>query len=1013
MKRLSLMLIMLFLGITLVTGQTLIKGSVIDETDSAPLVGASVVAKGTTAGTVTDVDGSFSLEVPKDVQSIVISFVGYVAKEVAIGNTTQFSIKLERDAEVLGDVVVVGYGTQTKKELTGSVSKVSGDVISRLPVAGVDQALQGQAAGVQVTTNSGTPGGGVSIRVRGPSSITAGNQPLYVIDGIPINTGNYAQLGVGGQGTNALADLNPTDIASIEVLKDAAAASIYGSRASNGVVLITTKRGKSGRSKISLNSYYGTQEAWRRIEPQTGQEHIGTINESRRNVGLAPLYSATDSTNAANTNWQSEILQTAPMSNTDLSFEGGTERLQYRVSGSYFNQQGIIRGSAFDRISVRANVDNRLTDKLKLSFSSSYSRSLSNRINNDNNIYGVLSAAFLVGGHIPVRNADGTYARDPLSSVENPLLSALEPTFEAPTQRTLANASLEYEITNGLTLRSNVGADIINYREFRFTPSFAAAAAGVRGQAFETFFNDVNLINENLLFYKKNFGKFKTDLVLGLSFQKDRSESLFAQGENFPGNTIKTLNASSVKRDIQSNRDLWGINSQFARVNFSYDGRYILSGSVRRDGSSRFGADQRYGVFPGLSAAWVISEEGFLKNNKTISFLKLKGGWGLRGNSNIANLASRALISAGANYNQIAGLTPTQLGNLDLTWEEREDITAGIEVGLLRDRISLEVEAYRAKTNQLLLNRPLVFTSGYAGINQNVGGMENNGLDFRVAARIVENKNFSWSLSVNASTYKNKITDLVNEFAAGFASWVDTGYALGAFRGYRVEKIFQTQDEINALNTAAREKTKVPTAVYQSTATRPGDIMFVDLNGDGVITSADQEVIGDANPSWFGGITNDFNIFGVDISFFFQYNIGNEIYNNTRGFSEGMNGVFGQFASVRNRWTPTNTGTDIPRAAWGDPNNNRRTSTRFLEDGSYARLKNLTIGYSIPKSITSKLRLSNLRIYYSGQNLLTFTNYKGLDPEISTFGETNTAPGTDFLTFPQARVNTFGINVSF
>jgi TonB-dependent starch-binding outer membrane protein SusC len=1012
MKKFTFIIALLMAVVFTVSAQQ-IKGTVKDNSDGTPLVGASVVAKGTTTGSVTDANGAFEFTLPNGATTLVVSFVGYVNKEVAINGQTTFDIVAESDANVLSDVVVVGYGTQSKKELTGSVSRVSGESIGKLPVTGIDQALQGQAAGVQVTTNSGTPGGGVSIRIRGASSITASNQPLYVIDGVPINTGNYAQLGVGGQGTNAISDLNPSDIESIEILKDAAAAAIYGSRGSNGVVLVTTKRGKAGKSKISLNSYYGVQETNKRIDVQTGQEHIGTINEARRNVGLAPIYSSADSTGASNTNWQNEIFRTAPMSNTDLSFEGGTERLQYRISGSYFDQKGIVIGSSFNRMSVRANVDNRLTDKLKLTFSSSYSKSMSNRLNNDNNIYGVVSAAALLGGHIPVRNADGTYARDPNSSVDNPVSAALDPIFEAPTQRLVANASLEWEIAEGLTVRSNIGADLIGYREFRFYPSTSPAASGVRGQGFETLFNDQNLINENLLFYKKNFGDFKTDLVLGLSFQKDDLETVFTQGENFPGNTVKTLNATSVKKDIQSTRESWGINSQFARLNFGYAGRYILSGSVRRDGASRFGKDNRYGIFPGVSAAWVISEESFLKNNKTLSTLKIKGGWGVRGNSSIGNFASRSLIGAGFNYNQISGLAPTQLGNDDLTWEQREDLSAGIELGLFKNKVTLDVEVFDAKTNALLLNRPLPFTSGFASISQNVGKMTNRGLDIKLSADIIDKANFSWSASVNVSTNKNRVTDIVNEFAAGFASWVDTGYALGSFRGYKVESIFQTQAEIDAVNQTAKEKTGRTTAVYQATGTRPGDIKFVDINGDGTITSVDQDIIGDANPTWFGGITNSFKIYGVDLSFFFQFNQGNQIYNNTRAFSEGMNSVFGQFASVRNRWTPTNTTTTLPRAAWGDPNNNRRTSTRFLEDGSYMRLKNINIGYSLPSSIISKLKLSNLRIYYSGQNLLTFTKYSGLDPELSTFGETNTAPGTDFLTFPQARTHTFGLNVSF
>lgn len=430
-------------------------------------------------------------------------------------------------------------------------------------------------------------------------------------------------------------------------------------------------------------------------------------------------------------------------------------------------------------------------------------------------------------------------------------------------------------------------------------------------------------------------------------------------------------------------------------------------------------------MFPSASVAWRISEEGFLQDNGLISELKLRASWGVRGNQELSaipgallggNFQSLSLISAGFNYNQTAGLAPNQLGNPDLTWEEREDIDLGLDLGLFNDRLTITVEAYQGTTNELLLNRPLVFTSGYANITENIGSVRNTGMDFSITSANIQTEKFSWTTNLNFSFFKNEVLKLAGTpFAAGFASWVEEGQPLGAFRGYEVVKIFQNQGEIDALNAKAKEMSGSSSAVYQSTATRPGDIMFADLNGDGLVTSTDQKIIGDANPDFFGGITNNLAGFGFDLSFFFQFQFGNEIWNNTRAFAEGMNGQFGQFATVRNRWTTSNPTEDIryPRAINGDPNNNRRTSDRFLEDGSYVRLKNISLGYTLPESLTKKIGLSKLRIYATGQNLITITDYSGFDPEVSTFGETNTAPGTDFLTFPQARIVLFGLNVGF
>lgn len=1023
MKKRSLVLMLVVCSVMTLFAQRTITGKVTDA-NNEPLIGATVLAEGTSAGTATGVDGTFSIDVPDGAGILVISYTGFSTRRITLTNANNYDVTMESDVTILQDVVVVGYGTASRKELTGSVSKVSGETIARLPVTSTDQALQGQAPGVQVTTSSGTPGSSVAIRVRGPSSINASNQPLYVIDGIPINTGSYSQLGFGNQSTNALADINPSDIESIEVLKDAAAASIYGSRASNGVVLITTKRGKQQKTQINLNTYYGGQDVWRTIDPTTGPEYVALVQEMVRNrfgastlpgqVGLRGLDA--DPSTYPSTNWFDEIFRTAAISQTDLSMSGGNERTKFFVSGSYFLQDGTIKGSSFDRYSIRFNLDNLVSDKFKFGTSNSFSRSLSTRINNDNNIFGVLSTAVLLGSHIPAFNDDGTYGRDPNASIENPIAAYREPTNDVFSNRLLSSVYGEYTILPGLNFRVSVSADYIGFREFRFNPTTTNAGAGTGGTGIEALNEELNLVNENYFTYRNSFGKLNFDALLGASYQNSNQKSFFAQGENFPGNTIRTLNAASIKRDISSSETEWGLNSYFSRFNFNWDSKYFVSASVRADGSSRFGANNRWGVFPSVSAAWRISEEGFLRDNSLISELKIKASWGIRGNFEIGNFASRALISPGANYLQRAGLAPGQLGNPDLTWEEREDIDLGLELGLLNDRIQLTIEAYQGTTNELLLSRPLVGSSGFTGITENIGSMRNRGIDIGLTTVNINTERFQWSTTLNVSMFNNEILTLAGTpFASGFASWVEEGEALGAFRGFRVEKIFQSQEEIDALNAIAKERTGNPNAVYQSTLTRPGDIMFRDLNGDGVLTTADQEILGDANPDFFGGITNNISAFGFDLSFFFQFSYGNLVFNNTRSFSEGMNSIFGQSGTVRDRWTPENptTDTNFPRAVFGDPNNNRRTSDRFLEDASYLRLKNLSLGYRLPANIASKLGLSSARIYVSGQNLLTFTDYSGFDPEVSTFTTSNTAPGTDFLTFPQARTMLVGLNLGF
>jgi TonB-dependent starch-binding outer membrane protein SusC len=1063
-KVLLLNFLFLFALLGQVTAQSrTVTGKVTGAGDNAPLPGVSVVVKGTTTGTATNADGSFSVNVPGDANTLVFRYIGYLSKEVSVGANSVVNATLELDNKQLSEVVVVGYGTQKREELTGSITSVSAEELRNVPIVSVDQALQGRAAGVQVTQNSGTPGAGIAVRVRGAASIGASNEPLYVVDGVPINTGSYTNVGTGGQQTNALADLNPNDIQSMEILKDAASAAIYGSRASNGVVLITTKRGSAGTTKVNFGYYTGTQRAWNKLEPLTGPQQIELYNEqllnrypvnaagninafgvnwgsyadlaayvfggaglaidngryvSRDNGdGIRDVSTFRDPSTAITTNWMNEIFRSAPISNYDLSISGGNDKTKFHASGTYFDQTGIVLGSGFERMNGRLNLDHSVNSKLRVGTSVGLSRSVASRIQNDNNINGVVSTAVLVASDIPVYRADGTYAKDPGASTENPVAAALEPTLSAISARVIGNSFAEYDIIPSLKWRSTFGLDYLTFRDEDFRPTTTNTGAGSKGLGQQSYVQDVAWLTEHTLNFNKAFGEIHSfQGLLGVAYQQSTQNSIFAAATGFPGNDIKQLSAGSVKTSASSSETAWGLASYFSRFNYALMNRYLLSASVRTDGSSRFGENNRYGVFPAASIGWRVSEESFLSGVDFLSELKLRASYGITGNSEISNFGSRALISPGANYIQNAGLRPSQLGNPNLTWEETTQANIGLDFAVFNNRVVFNFDAYEKKTDDLLLARSLVGSSGFTSITENIGSIENRGLEFALTTYNVDSNTpggFTWNTNFNIAFNRNKVTKLNDgtPFAAGFANWVEEGQPLGAFRGYRVGSIFQSQAEIDALDAAARAATGNPGARYQSALTRPGDIMFKDLNGDGIINSEDQEILGSAQPKYTGGITNNLGYKGFDLSFFFQFVQGNEIYNNTRAFSEGMNGVFGQTSAVLNRWTPENTNTDMPRAVYGDPNNNRRTSDRWIEDGSYMRLKNLQLGYNLPSSLIERAKMRSARVFVQSQNLITFTNYSGLDPEVNTFSGSNVSLGTDFLVYPQARTLTFGVNI--
>jgi len=1021
MRKMLFFLSCVFLLIGGASAQNRVVSGKITDAGGNPIPSASVVIKGTKRGTNTGQDGSFKISVPPNATTLVISSIGYTSMEVSIEGLGDVPIQLKAAPRTdLQDVVVVGYGTQRKRDLTGAIYKLKDSTMNDVPIQGPDQALRGKVPGVQVTQQSGTPGSSINVLIRGSGTITTSNQPLYVVDGIILNTGSYSQIGVGDQSLNVLSDINPNDIESYEVLKDAAAAAIYGSRGANGVVLITTKKGANQKTKITLDASLGSNSPWKTIPTLTGPQYITLVNEEFMNAyginagqaGLTDMANAPDS--YPTTDWQSLIFHHAPLFNYQLSVAGGDAKTKVYVSANYSGTDGIQLGTNYHRYGARMNIDHTVSSKFKVSGELGVSRSIQNRTDNDNDIYGVLSTAVLMPTYFKAYNPDGSYAYDPdLGIIENPVASAKLRFNQAKTNTVIGDVAAEYFFLPSLSLRVQGSVDYIGFNEFHFLPrNTLEGASGPNGIGRQGYTSDLNLLDENVLTWKQSFGDHNIAATAVASFQTDNFQSVFGQGNNFPGNGIQELSAAATPTVLTSTSSNLGQIGYLLRVNYDYKGRYLLSGSVRRDGSSALGSSFQYGTFPAVSAAWRISDEDWFQNVQKISNLKLRGSYGVLGNTNGLNpYASKALVGAGANYvvngsGNVAGLAPFQIGNDSLKWESLKQADVGLELGLFKERLQFTVDYYNKITSNLLLARPLVGSSGFTSVNQNIGEISNTGWEFSVTATEFASKNFVWTTSFNISFNKNLVKKISGSpFPSGFASWTAPGYPIGSFYGYKVVGIFNNASEV----------AKAPTQ-FQGTA--PGDLQYADLNHDGVITSADQTIIGNANPKYYGGLTNTFSYMGFDLTVFFQFNEGNKIFNENRVFAEGMNSIFGQYASTLKRWEPTDTNTTMPRAIWADPNGNAAlNSTRFLEDGSYIRLKNLIFAYNIPRNVVSKAHLSSVKVYFQATNLKTWTKYSGFDPEVSTFTSSNptnnVSPGTDFLTYPQAKSYTFGIDLGF
>jgi TonB-linked SusC/RagA family outer membrane protein len=991
-----------------------------------PLPGVTVLVRGTSNGTSTGVDGTFSLTVP-EYSVLVFSSVGFTRQEVAVtGASASLSVTLVDDTQALKEVVVVGYGTQNRQELTTAVTSVGARAIERQPVAGFDQALQGQAAGVQVTAPSGAPGAGINVRIRGNSTVSLNASPLYVIDGIPILPTYDQELAVGNQRPNPLNALNPNDIEDITILKDGAGAAIYGVRASNGVVVITTKRGKVGTATVGLSTYYGQQTLRKKLDLLNARQFAEYFNDAQTNAGLAPGYPDLNNL-PADTDWQDEIYRTAAIQNYQLNVSGGTDKTRYYLSGGYFKQDGISLNSGFDRFNFKINLDQQLGQRFRAGTTLNLSRTMTNGsvrsergIGNSGTVLGALAQAPTV----PVRKADGTYGTNPFQNFDNPVGNLLETSNRANIYQVIGNVYGELDILKNLSLRSSVGIDFRSQIENEFItrdyPGTSTSQPETRGSGRTGTNQQVIWLQENTLTYNPELGdKHNLTLLAGESMQESDRFTSSAAGSGYPSNGVPYLSGVSVFTKPNSYQDQWGLLSFFGRAIYNYDNRYLATVSMRADGSSRFSKGQKFGYFPAVSAGWRISKEAFFPQTKAVSELKLRASFGANGNQEFYTYERFPRYAVGFSYpgagtTVLPGIAPSSIGNADVKWETTYQYNGGVDLGLLGDRLTLTLDAYRKRTEDLLTLVSIPLSTGAQSLEilQNVGTVQNQGLEVglnTVNVKGTAEDAFTWSTNLNFSLNRNKVLDLgkvtdetgqqVDRRLGSGNGFTLVGQPLGVFYGYQVQGIFQSRDEIAQ---AARQNNAAP-----------GDIRFRDLNGDNVINDKDRTVIGNPNPQAVAGVTNTFGYKGLELSVFFQGSFGNDIYNQNRETIEGMRDPLNQSTAVLNRWTPANPSATVPRAVRNDPNGNARYSDRFLEDGSYVRLKNLTLAYTVPATLTKRAALSSLRLYVTGQNLITWTDYSGYDPEVSSDPFSTTGLGRDFGVYPQARTYTVGLNASF
>jgi TonB-linked SusC/RagA family outer membrane protein len=977
-------------------------GQVITTSDNSGLPGVNVVVKGTPQGTITDVEGRFSIEVQQPAV-IVFSFIGFKSQELLYTGQTSVQITLEEEPKELSEVIVVGYQNVQARDITGAVTTIKSSAFQDISINGLDQALQGQAAGVQVTQSSGTPGGGVQVRIRGVTSISAGNTPLYVIDGVPVETGALSGRDFGGQNDNALAMVNPADIESQTVLKDAAAKALYGSRASNGVIVITTKKGRAGASNITFDVQRGIIDPTHRLDLLNSTELLSLQREAVTNAGQNPdaLGLIPGITDAVDTDWQDEVLRRGIMEQYQASASGGDDKTTFYISGNYRNEEGIQLNNSFQRYGATLNFDHRLTQRLKLSTKISLTRALNKRVKGDNFLDGVYSGAIkslpynvpydesgaLVGPNSPL------YAGFPNF---NPVAQALLPRFNTVSVKTLGFIKGEYKISEEMMLIGQVSLDYNDVTEDNYESSQTAIGGflpSVGGQGYGIFQAQTfsTVISNGRLTYNKVIGKHTISALAGAELLQDFATGGSVTGRLFTSDDFTYINSAGLVDNGGSFRQpTHSIVSFIGSANWDYDDRFLGSFSMRGDGSSNFGANHKFGYFPAISAGWRISSEEFF-DSRIVNDLKVRGSFGYTGNERIGQFTYLGLWGT-TTYSGSSGVRPNSLDNPDIKWETTRELNLGVDVSLWESRVQATVQVYDNTTNGLLLARPYALTTGFGAVTSNIGSMNNKGFELSVNSVNLDGA-VKWRTTVNLSKNLNKVLSLVDSVP------LYRGYTAEGVDGTNIIKEGEPLGSFYGLN-------------YLGVDRATGDAIYEDRNKDGTITNADAMVIGNSQPKLLGGITNTISYKGFDVSVLFNFSWGNKILNLTKAglVNMGTDVQSNQLREALRRWQKPGDVTDIPRYEFGNTSNTLH-SNRLLEDGSYLRLKNLSIGYNLPAPVTTRFKVQRIRVYVTATNLWTWTKYTGSDPEVSTLDGSASAAGIDFYTLPQVRTIAGGLTI--
>lgn len=1055
-KRMLSSIGLILFSVSFVLAQVLVKGTVKDNLGEG-VPGASVQVKGTSQGTITDLDGKFAFSVPNKNAIIVISFIGYVTVEQKVDTQKPMVITLREDTKTLDEVVVVGYQEVRKRDLTGSVAKANMNDVLTAPVASFDQALGGRIAGVNVTSGEGMPGGTMNIVIRGNNSLTQENSPLFVIDGFPV------------EDTSASSTLNPSDIESIDFLKDASATAIYGARGANGVVIVTTKKGKVGRAQLTYDGSFGVQHITRTIPMMNAYEFVKLQNEMYPTVVAGSYlmnyegkqWTLEDYRNIDQYNWQDEIFQTAWQQSHTLRLTGGTEGVRYNASLSYYDQDGTLLETGYKRMQGRMNTVVR-RGKLNMSLTTNYSRSIQTGSTPSATSYsGMNNLFYSVWGYRPVTSPDTPLSFLMDSATDNavdssndyrfnPILSLKNEYRKNYINNLQMNGFAEYEVINGLKVKVSAGYTYDARKNDQFNNSktrYGGPTSTDKVNAQVTRSERLTWLNENTVTYQTNIKKKHfINALAGITFQNSDYEAYAFRTTHIPNESLGMAGMSEGQASTSSSvKSSWSMLSYLGRINYNYKSKYYATASFRVDGSSKFNKNNRFGYFPSASLAWTFTEEEFMKPIKSIlSNGKLRFSWGLTGNNRIGEYDYYQLLSVLKSRigsytatNSIpsgvypfendatnAGTVPISLQNKNLKWETTEQWNLGVDLSFFDERIGLTMDIYRKNTRDLLLAAQLPYSSGFYNATKNIGKVRNDGLEISLNTLNIKTRDFQWSSNFNISFNKNKVLALSENQTAlmtavqfdqnynGQSSYIaKIGLPMGLMYGYVYEGTYK-YDDFNKSGNSYSLKSSVPHFSTENN-TQPGMPKYADLNGDGVVDSNDRTIIGRGLPVHTGGLTNDFTYKGIDLSIFFQWSYGNDIMNANRLFFESSNNrsrELNQYASYTNRWTADNPTSDIPAAT--NSSSNRVISSRIIEDGSFLRLKNVTIGYTFPSQMTKKWKIDKARIYVAAQNLWTWTGYSGYDPEVSVRNSALT-PGLDYSSYPRAYSVSFGVSLGF